>query len=81
MTRISDPGGPSGTLLTPGTWVRHPDHPEWGPGQVQSAVGERITVTFENAGKQMMRLGAVSLDLMSDEDLDRAFGSDPGCLP
>ena len=31
--------------------VRHPDRPDWGIGQVQSNIGERITVNFENVGK------------------------------
>ncbi|MBC6404360.1 MAG: DUF3553 domain-containing protein [Rhodospirillales bacterium] len=38
-------------LLTPGTYVRNPDRPEWGLGQVQSVVGQRITVNFEHEGK------------------------------
>lgn len=39
------------SLLEPGMMVRHPDQPDWGLGQVQSNVGNRITVNFENAGK------------------------------
>lgn len=31
--------------------VRHPTEQEWGLGQVQSNIGDRITVNFENAGK------------------------------
>lgn len=61
-------------LLVPGAWVRHPDCPDWGPGQVQSAVGSRITVTFENAGKRLIRSEAVTLALMSDEEMEAAFG-------
>ena len=38
-------------LLTPGMLVRHPGRPDWGLGQVQSAIGDRITVTFAEAGK------------------------------
>jgi hypothetical protein len=37
--------------LEPGQWVRHPDRPDWGDGQVQSVIGARVTVNFENAGK------------------------------
>ncbi len=37
--------------LVPGTIVRHPDQPEWGPGQVQSNIGGRITVNFRHQGK------------------------------
>lgn len=38
-------------VLEPGMFVRHPSQPEWGLGQVQSNIGERITVNFEHAGK------------------------------
>lgn len=38
-------------FLTPGQLVRHPDKPEWGLGQVQSVIDNRITVNFEEAGK------------------------------
>ncbi len=31
--------------------VRHPDQPDWGLGQVQSNIGNRITVNFEHGGK------------------------------
>jgi hypothetical protein len=40
--------------LVPGDFVRHPARPDWGLGQTQSMVGTRITVTFENAGKQLI---------------------------
>ena len=39
------------SMLEPGMIVRHPERPDWGLGQVQSNIGERITVNFENAGK------------------------------
>ena len=37
--------------LSPGMLVRHPLRPDWGIGQVQSAIGHRVTVNFEHAGK------------------------------
>ncbi len=37
--------------LAPGMLVRHPQRPDWGIGQVQSAIGHRVTVNFEHAGK------------------------------
>mgnify|MGYP003969811025 len=49
---------------TPGNFVRHPDCPEWGLGQVQSVIGDRITVNFEHAGKQLI-LGNI-ITLLSD---------------
>jgi hypothetical protein len=47
--------------LLPGLYVRHPDMPEWGIGQVQSVIGHRVTVNFENAGKQLINVEAVAL--------------------
>ncbi len=48
-------------LFSPGVFVRHPDRPDWGLGQVQSAVGNRITVNFEHAGKVMVNAETVKL--------------------
>jgi hypothetical protein len=49
--------------LVPGAWVRHPEHPDWGLGQIQSIVGYRITVNFEHAGKLLINSAIVSLAL------------------
>lgn len=38
-------------FLEPGALVRHPDQTDWGIGQVQSVIGDRITVNFEHTGK------------------------------
>jgi len=53
---------PFPVLFVPGDWVRHPDHPEWGPGQVQSVIDGRATVTFEDAGKHTINARVVSLE-------------------
>lgn len=55
------------SFLTPGTIVRHPDRPDWGDGQVQSAIGERITVNFENEGKVVLNAGCVDLEVVGDD--------------
>jgi hypothetical protein len=47
--------------LVPGVFVRHPALADWGIGQIQSVIGDRITVNFENAGKQLINGAAVSL--------------------
>lgn len=52
-------------LLTVGVLVRHPGFPEWGLGQVQSVIGDRITVNFENTGKQVIDGSQITLDLDS----------------
>jgi hypothetical protein len=48
-------------FLTPGAFVRHPDRPDWGLGQVQSVAGRRVTVNFEGAGKVLILIDRVSL--------------------
>ena len=53
-------------LIEPGMRVRHPEHPEWGTGQVQSVIGDRITVNFEHAGKLLINAAVVALDVVSD---------------
>jgi FKBP-type peptidyl-prolyl cis-trans isomerase 2 len=52
--------------LVPGMRVRHPGEPDWGVGQIQSIIGQRITVNFEHAGKRLIN-GAV-VELMEAED-------------
>lgn len=53
--------------LSPGMLVRHPDRPDWGLGQVQSAIGQRITVNFENAGKQLINGERIALVVVEEE--------------
>ena len=53
--------------LVPGNFVRHPDKPDWGLGQVQSVSAGRATVNFEHAGKRTIILAAVSLVVASPE--------------
>ena len=52
-------------ILEPGMIVRHPGAPEWGTGQVQSRIGDRITVNFDNAGKQVVDGRHVGLELVT----------------
>ncbi|WP_374636832.1 DUF3553 domain-containing protein [Paracoccus sp. (in: a-proteobacteria)] len=53
-------------ILEPGMIVRHPGAPEWGIGQVQSRIGNRITVNFDHAGKQVVDGRHVNLILVTD---------------
>ena len=51
-------------ILEPGMLVRHPGAPEWGVGQVQSRIGDRVTVNFPEAGKQVLDGRRVVLELV-----------------
>lgn len=48
-------------MLSPGDFVRHPDRPDWGLGQIQSIIGHRVTVNFEHAGKLLIDSRVVEL--------------------
>lgn len=49
-------------FLELGALVRHPDKPDWGIGQVQSRIGDRVTVTFEHAGKMVILGDSIVLE-------------------
>lgn len=61
MEPFSDP------FLEPGAIVRHPVEADWGLGQVQSVVGRKVTVNFENAGKQVIDVSVVRLVYVGDD--------------
>ncbi|WP_018632416.1 DUF3553 domain-containing protein [Neomegalonema perideroedes] len=54
-------------LLEPGALVRHPRHPEWGLGQIQSVARDRVVVNFEQAGKQALDLRRVDLEFVESD--------------
>lgn len=56
--------------LVPGSFVRHPDRPDWGVGQVQSVIGQRVTVNFENAGKILINGAVIALEPIDDGSED-----------
>ena len=47
--------------LSPGSFVRLDGRPDWGVGQVQTAIGSRVPVNFEHAGKQLINTDRASL--------------------
>ncbi|MCJ8139196.1 DUF3553 domain-containing protein [Falsirhodobacter halotolerans] len=53
-------------ILEPGMIVRHPGQPDWGLGQVQSKIGSKITVNFEQAGKVVFDGREVTLQPVFD---------------
>lgn len=53
--------------MVPGALVRHPTETGWGIGQVQSAIGNRVTVNFEHAGKRLINTDVIDLVIVVDE--------------
>lgn len=54
-------------FLLPGSFVVLADEPDWGIGQIQSVVGDRITVNFEHRGKQL--INSAKVDLVAADDI------------
>ena len=46
----------------PGDKVINPNNNEWGIGQVQSIINEKITVNFENVGKKVINSKNIKLE-------------------
>lgn len=53
--------------LVPGDFVWHPSQPDWGRGQVQSVVGNRVTINFENVGKLLIDTSVIELERVSGD--------------
>ena len=45
----------------PGDYVFNPKNKNWGIGQIQSIIKEKITVNFENKGKQVINASKITL--------------------
>ncbi len=59
-----------GSRLVPGTFVRHPGRPDWGTGQVQSVIGNRVTANFDNVGKRLVNADIVDLEVIEPDAAD-----------
>ena len=51
----------------PGDYVKNPLKKYWGIGQVQSIIGNKVTVNFENSGKKVININNVKLEKMNHE--------------
>ena len=52
--------------LVPGALARNPAFLDWGLGQIQSVVGDRVTVNFENMGKLVINISVVKLEVVEE---------------
>ncbi len=50
----------------PGDKVINPLAKEWGIGQVQSIIKEKVTVNFQNAGKMVINSNNIELKKIND---------------
>lgn len=52
-------------FLEPGAIVFNPNAPEWGNGQVQSKIGNKVTVNFEDMGKLVIDGSLIALEIVN----------------
>ena len=52
----------------PGDYVKNPSNKDWGIGQVQSIIGNKVTVKFENCGKRVINVENVNLEKVNNEN-------------
>tara|TARA_Y100001936_G_scaffold20384_1_gene17492 strand:+ start:139 stop:321 length:183 start_codon:yes stop_codon:yes gene_type:complete len=50
----------------PGDKVINPDNKDWGIGQVQSIIKNKVTVNFENVGKMVINAENIQLEKIND---------------
>ena len=46
----------------PGDYVINPNNKDWGIGQIQSIINNKITVNFENVGKKVINANKITLE-------------------
>jgi|TARA_Y100000389_G_scaffold25821_2_gene22323 hypothetical protein len=51
----------------PGDKVFNPSNKEWGIGQVQSIIREKVTVNFQNVGKKVINLDNIILEKIYEQ--------------
>ena len=52
----------------PGDYVTNPAAKDWGVGQVQSIIGNKVTVNFENCGKRVINVDNINLEKINYEN-------------
>ena len=53
--------------FTPGDYVINPLQKNWGIGQVQSIIKNKVTVNFQNQGKQVINGEIITLEKVRNE--------------
>ena len=51
----------------PGDYVLNHSNKSWGIGQIQSIIGNKVTVNFENFGKQVINIEIIKLEKFDNE--------------
>ena len=50
----------------PGDYVINPKNKNWGTGQIQSIIKDKVTVNFENVGKKVINSKEIILEKINE---------------
>ena len=50
----------------PGDYVVNPKYKNWGIGQIQSIINNKVTVNFENVGKKVINSNEIILEKINN---------------
>ena len=51
--------------FTPGVFVVNEKNNDWGIGQIQSSIDDKVTINFENVGKKVINIKKVNLKIIN----------------
>ena len=51
--------------LVPGIFVINENNNDWGIGQIQSSIDNKITINFENVGKKVINSEKIKLKILN----------------
>ena len=52
------------SIITPGMFVINEINKDWGIGQVQSSIDEKITINFEHVGKKVINIKKIPIKII-----------------
>jgi hypothetical protein len=55
--------------LEPGDYVINPLNKDWGIGQIQSIIKNKVTANFQNSGKQVININIINLEKVKNEQV------------
>ena len=54
--------------IEPGDKVINPNNKDWGVGQIQSIIKDKVTVNFENVGKKVINAENIELKKINEQN-------------
>ena len=59
--------------LFPGVYVISEKNKNWGVGQIQSSINDKITINFEHVGKKVIYYKKIKLKILKKNEINRSI--------